>query len=160
MKTELLREDIVNHTIRNLWVTAWTDINTPDAFPFTKEPYYYQQVYIELDNGDTFGIQGQDPFKEFPIVSVDMKTIDVNATDDSFLIDCIGQKIIEVLTSNLIPTVCVLLSNKKLLFCSACGFAFDSFGPLSQDLGHEYDIEDFATYWGHKPLHLDSYDFQ
>jgi hypothetical protein len=149
MKTTLNREDIVNHTIKNIWVTPWI---SDGPTTHNNDPFYFRQAYIELDNSYIFDIQGQYPFEELPIISVDIKTIEVSQSDGHLLAECIGQKIVEVLTSNLMPTFCLLLENKKLLYCSVCGL--DAFGPLASELGYEYKIDDFATYWGHTPLNL------
>ena len=148
MQGILLRDDIIDKKILHIWQTPWKIYQEEqDSLYFVE----YCSTYVELDDGTIFEIQWQDTYEELPIkkcMKVEKDWLEIE--DETIRKNCYETNIIEVLTSEYIPTFCLLLNNNYILYASDYGP--NQTGPLTSKIGVRYPLEYFATYWGHKKI--------
>ena len=148
MQDILTRDDIVGKKILRVWQSPWRTYKFDDGY--TVESC---STYVELDDNTIFEIQWQDCCEELPINKLTLQENWFEVDWEPLITNSYSMVIIEVLTSNYIPTFCLLLSNNHIIFASDYGP--HQTGPLIDKLGEKYDAEDFVTYWGHNKISAD-----
>jgi len=162
LSRKLVKQDIVGHRIKNIWLTDW--IVTPDCdntackYDNTKSGYFVQKIYIELDSGVFFEIQ---PYiEDYPVTVPQIKEIvpDFNKLHlERAFMGCVGLQIVEVLVSEYLPSHCLLLNNTIIIYCA--DYSQWEFGPKFNKLTSDFfvDEKDFFTYWEGESICVENY---
>ena len=108
----LSRNEIEGQRIVGLFQTPYRELDGVSAC----------EVFVELDNGVLLELQSQDPMEVLPVVDQrEMKPKLIPVALPSGVESCIGETIKTLLTSELKPSLGILLSSGRWLFISDWG---------------------------------------
>ena len=144
---DLKRDDIVGKRIAALLQTPWKVFGPSPMIRVCR-------VFVQLESGTVFELQQRDPFEEVPISGVNLgeySLIPCDAGASAGSPTCVGDEVVEVLTSNYWPSLGLLLRSQQFLFCSDDSRPF-CVGACVLPVGGRYQLCDVATYWGHMPV--------
>ena len=132
---DLRREDIVGKRITGVFQSLWS----------VSGDYSACEVYVLLDNGVLFVLDTPEAVKiSRSAVSQDS----LRPAEFSYASQpCIGEVVQEVLVSDYWPSIGLLLSSNRFLYCSD-DYSPKSVGACLAPVGGRYGEDDLRTFWG------------
>ena len=131
--TEITRVQVVGKQVDGIFATAPT---------IGEDGFRYQRCIVQIGNLslelDQTGIYSFEPLRQRACDLTDWLRV---------FPEMDGCMVTQIVVSECLPTLAVIIDNKYLLHCADGGPPFKSFGPQIAELGDFYDFEDFVDFW-------------
>lgn len=134
MKTTLSKNEIDGRKIQRVLQTPFIDIEGVTAC----------QLFVEIEGGIVFGLVSCDELEGKGIHRIVLKDHLIPAQFQKNSSGADGENIITLITSDLLPTIGVLLSNNRILSVRASGPNY--VGPFISDIKPHF-VGEIFSYW-------------